>query len=100
MTQPDPKERKSIYFAARERVLKDPEAFICNNIIDAYEVMFGVKVDNDEECLKMFPEFFEQKPEGVKVGEGWFQSMNRDPEAHKKRIKVLQIAIIKVNEIR
>lgn len=100
MEQPDHKERKTIYFATREVLLKDPEAFMCNHIIKAYETMFGVEVDDDEKCLNMFPEFIEQKPAGIKVGDSWFKSPHKDHTAHQKRIKVLQIAIIKVNEIR
>lgn len=93
MNKPEALARKTIYLIALDKVENNPEEFICHNIIRAYESIFEFPVFDDDECLMMFPEFINQKPAHIPIGDSWFSSMTRDSEAQNKRIQVLRNAI-------
>lgn len=69
---PDNQERLLIYTEALKRVEADKMKFICVCILDAYERIHEMKVEDDSVVLNLFPEFINQKPEGELLDGSWF----------------------------
>lgn len=90
---PTKEQRLQIYNEVLQIILPDPEAFLCNNILKAYERMFNCVVTADNTVLKLFTEFADHKPDFVKWGESWFKSIHRDKDIHEKRIIILRKCI-------